>query len=591
MSPILNIQYESNSRQFSLTDFLQCTPRGICVNGAGEPEPGGAAAPIASMAPRTAPRSRDVPGRARKGPSLLLVLGVALGVGMRQHCGVDGSAALWSAQGLPSTSEMDGAVATTLSMIDHLGVLADESFGSRAGTLLSDESEQLLGDELGLLLNESDALQRELVSSMHHQRLLTSLSEKERNTSGSWLQPLATVTRLAAEEAEGHRRAGTAETGPREPPPILVPERDVRDDVLALKSVLLLDTAASALHEALRTLHSTRALRTPVEDAELGEGGTLLTTSARQMSEMLEADAQPAMCAGLPGRRPMLAALVEEAAEREGMTPAALRTQMASQGARDPDPLRLDAAIDGLIRDRESTVCGMAGACEGESACGVWPGAGGGAQEEDSEHETPQDAMSSGASWPVRAAVPMPGGAAGRLRLRGGGRDGGADGGMAVELATVDVDMVQQAQDKDDAECVVSESVGSSAPFTWDVREPTATGGILAGLGGVKMDKVEAVRELMGVDVFADPPLPTHPSDNCAWYDSLDPLGSDEVDTWVNADGSLHLPRPENASRTPALDAEAAAAAAARAEANAELERQALAYMARKMTEQVSCML
>ena len=59
----------------------------------------------------------------------------------------------------------------------------------------------------------------------------------------------------------------------------------------------------------------------------------------------------------------------------------------------------------------------------------------------------------------------------------------------------------------------------------------------------------------------------------------------------MNADGSLHLPSPENASRTPALDAEAAAAAAARAEANAELERQALAYMARKMTEQVSYML
>ena len=96
------------------------------------------------MAPRTAPRSRDVPGRARKGPPLLLVLGVALGVGMRQQCGVDGSAALWSAQGLPSASEMDGAVATTLSMIDHVGVLADESFGSRAGTLLSEESEQLV---------------------------------------------------------------------------------------------------------------------------------------------------------------------------------------------------------------------------------------------------------------------------------------------------------------------------------------------------------------------------------------------------------------------------------------------------------------
>ena len=96
-----------------------------------------------------------------------------------------------------------------------LGLFA-ESFGSRAGTLLSDESEQLLGDELGLLLNESDALQRELVSSMHHQRLLTSLSEKERNASGSWLQPLATVTRLAAEEAEGHRRAlgRKAETTP-----------------------------------------------------------------------------------------------------------------------------------------------------------------------------------------------------------------------------------------------------------------------------------------------------------------------------------------------------------------------------------------
>lgn len=103
-------------------------------------------------------------------------------------------------------------------------------------------------------------------------------------------------------------------------------------------------------------------------------------------------------------------------------------------------------------------------------------------------------------------------------------------------------------------------------------------------------EQVKSARHLMGTDVLRDEPLPTHPSENGAWYDSLDPVASDDVDVWVNDDGSIHLPTepPDNMPRAVAHNCANTAnpnpAAAERAVANREIERQALEYMSRKFT-------
>jgi hypothetical protein len=200
--------------------------------------------------------------------------------------------------------------------------------------MLSEPQEDALKSELSWLLNESETLQRDLASHLLQQRILTSLSEKISNSSDSMLFPLETVSRMAAEEAAGLRRAGSgsADATPRTNPPILVSERDARDDVLALKSVALLDTAATALHEALRTLKSTRALRTALDSST--EGDTLLTASAEQMAAALEADSQPAVFAGQEGRRPLLKTLVAHVAAIQARDPEAVWQELSSKSCR-----------------------------------------------------------------------------------------------------------------------------------------------------------------------------------------------------------------------------------------------------------------
>ena len=216
--------------------------------------------------------------------------------------------------------------------VNQAGKLTNETFGTRKGEMLSEPQEDALKSELSWLLNESETLQRDLASHLLQQRILTSLSEKISNSSDSMLFPLETVSRMAAEEAAGLRRAGSTDATPRTNPPILVSERDARDDVLALKSVALLDTAATALHEALRTLKSTRALRTALDSST--EGDTLLTASAEQMAAALEADSQPAVFAGQEGRRPLLKTLVAHVAAIQARDPEAVWQELSSKSCR-----------------------------------------------------------------------------------------------------------------------------------------------------------------------------------------------------------------------------------------------------------------
>ena len=295
---------------------------------------------------------------------MLLVLGM---VGfIVQQCGVDGSgaAAVPQSMGIAATlrmqhpqqqeGELSGAnsvhgdtasaiaamIDQTLEMVGNIGQVTNETFGSRTGQLLSEFGEQALESEISRLLNESETLERDLVSHFMHQRDLTALSEKESNTPGSLLLPLKTVARVAAEETGGSRRAGSADAALRSHDPILVPERDARDDVLALRSVALLDYAATALHEALRTLKSTRALRTALDLSF--EDKTLQADGAEQIAEILEADCQPAERAGQEGRRPLLATLVHHFAAIQGRDPEALWHDISREVACNPNPLQLD---------------------------------------------------------------------------------------------------------------------------------------------------------------------------------------------------------------------------------------------------------
>jgi len=43
------------------------------------------------------------------------------------------------------------------------------------------------------------------------------------------------------------------------------------------------------------------------------------------------------------------------------------------------------------------------------------------------------------------------------------------------------------------------------------------------------MQQVHSINELMGVDILKNVPHPTHPSEIGDWYDSRDPVPSDEV--------------------------------------------------------------
>ena len=121
----------------------------------------------------------------------------------------------------------------------------------------------------------------------------------------------------------------------------------------------------------------------------------------------------------------------------------------------------------------------------------------------------------------------------------------------------------------------------SSQPFSWEqTKAPKRRDRVLPGLPDVNVDKVRAVRELMGVDVLKPIPYPTHPSETRDWYDSVDPLDPDEVDVWVSSDGHIHLPKPENLTGPPEYDV----ALAARAAANKQIEQQALRYASRKLS-------
>lgn len=93
--------------------------------------------------------------------------------------------------------------------------------------------------------------------------------------------------------------------------------------------------------------------------------------------------------------------------------------------------------------------------------------------------------------------------------------------------------------------------------------------------------QVRSARELMGLDVLRDEPFPTHACENREWVDSADPVASDDADTWVNDDGSLHLPMLDNQT----LSAAQARAHAQRSAANRQIEQQALQYMSRKWTK------
>ena len=99
--------------------------------------------------------------------------------------------------------------------------MTNETFGTRKGEMLSEPQEDALKSELSWLLNESETLQRDLASHFLQQRILTSLSEKISNSSDSMLSPLETVSRMAAEEAAGLRRAGSTDATPRTNPPHL----------------------------------------------------------------------------------------------------------------------------------------------------------------------------------------------------------------------------------------------------------------------------------------------------------------------------------------------------------------------------------
>jgi hypothetical protein len=262
--------------------------------------------------------------------------------------------------GVPSMSEMRArAFASTMESIGYLGRLSNETFGSRKGRILSESDHQVLEDELALLLNQSEALQRQLSSHLMRQRKLASLTVVEENEPGSMLLPLQAVARTAAEEIQGLRRVGSSDIETRSEDPILVPERDARDDVLATKSIALLDATASVLHEALRTLECTRALRG--SPCAWSQNGGLAVSSVECVTQAIQADA-------LACKHPMLATMVEQCASMADRGACALPQPCSSQ--------KLPSSADAISI---SELGGSAAACGAAREHDV--------DEEESEHE------------------------------------------------------------------------------------------------------------------------------------------------------------------------------------------------------------
>ena len=255
--------------------------------------------------------------------------------------------------GVPSMSEMRaGAFASTMESIGYLGRLSNETFGSRKGRILSESDHQVLEEELALLLNQSEALQRQLSSHLIRQRKLASLTVVEENEPGSLLLPLQAVARTAAEEIQGLRRVGSSDIEPRSEDPILVPERDARDDVLATKSIALLDATASVLHEALRTLECTRALRGSPHACS--QNGGLAVSSVECVTQAIQADA-------LACKHPMLATMVEQCASMADRGANALPQPCSSQ--------KLASSADAISISGEHNTCLAAGGRSGVRKC------------------------------------------------------------------------------------------------------------------------------------------------------------------------------------------------------------------------------
>jgi hypothetical protein len=497
------------------------------------------------------------------------------------------------------------ALSSTLGSIEHIRHVTNEAFGNRTGQVLSADEEHALNIDLRRLLNESETLQRELISCFMRQRDLASASEKMSNASDSLLRPLETIIRVAQAEVSGDRQVGSGEARPSATQCILAPDRHANDDVLALKSIALLDTAATALHDALRTLNSTRALRSGASQPADSSPDTMPGASAELVEEVLEADAAPALRAGGEGRRPLLATLVQHLCAEKGRDPEAVWQHLArltaSQARR--CPAASDLSHNTLQAQRQRQGEGQGEEQEQEEEQG------------ESEHEVPhgavrtadillqqvrvaacQDRQPSRATAPLGATSLRGGGAGGGVV---GGRDGGGGGNEKRHGTSVlmlrggqgdgvagDGDAAPSTRDPVAAFYNVNErrlsdsSSASSDAWSWEVRAAPPVKEILPGIPNYNPSNVRTVQELLGVDVLNERPCPTHPSETCEWYDELDPLTPDENNVWVNADGTLHLPEPENMTLTP----EYAAALAERASINEQIERNALQYMSRKFS-------
>lgn len=207
-----------------------------------------------------------------------------------------------------SMSEMRArAFASTLDSIAHLGHLTDKAFGCRKGRFMSETDQHALEDELELLLNQSETLHCELSSRFMRQRQLASLSLVEEDEPGSMLLPLQAIARKAVEEIQGLRPVGYSGVQSRGEEPILVPERDTRDDVLAAKSIALLNATASVLHGAIRTLECSRALCAGSYTWLQNE--SLAASSVECVAKTIEADLN-----AVARKYPMLAAPKEDCA-------------------------------------------------------------------------------------------------------------------------------------------------------------------------------------------------------------------------------------------------------------------------------------
>jgi len=487
-----------------------------------------------------------------------------------------------SASGLTGAAEAAmraSALSSTLGLIEHIQHVANETFGNRTGQALTADAELAFEGDLRRLLNESETLQRELASRFLRQRHRTMLSEKTSNASDSLLRPLETMMRMAQAEVSGARQVGSgdapAPASNTATLPILAPERHARDDVLAFKAIALLEYAAAALHDALRTLNTTRALRActsqPAEDMA---SGTLCGASAENVAAALEADAAPALRAGDEGRRPLLATLVHHVSTETGCEPDAVWQQLEREAQRhDASPGHLsDTTQQRQGRGREQ------GAREASN---------GGVRA--AERLLPPARLPTLLSADrLPSNVPAPRGVAALRGGGGGGSSWGRHGALAMRLSGGQGDGAGSGRSNPvaaffgcDNDRRLSESTDeSSDPWSWEARETAPLKDILPGIPDYNPDKVRTARELLGVDVLANTQYPTHPSETCEWYDELDPLPPDKPNAWINSDGTVHLPEPENMTHTP----EYAAALAERAARNELIERNALQYMSRKMS-------